>query len=499
MSRRSGSFAFGEPGLRLAAPALCSIFLAALAGCVHMDSLSARISPAPEAAYAPPAGAAAPSVAEPPAAIPPALEATRQHWTLNELVDLGLANNMQTRIAWGAARSAAAAAGAARGSYFPKLSLDANGAKTKGSAVGGRFVYDYSSLTPTAGVTWLLFDFGGRGGLNEEARQALAAANWTQNTAIQNVILQVEQAYYNYLGARSLMEAAQVALKDAAKNLEAAEARHAAGVATLADTLQAKTALSNIQLGLITARGTVLTLKGVLASAVGLPANASFEIEDGLPSTLPLDQASGGVESFIAQAQARRPDLAAARSLALKAEAHVQTVRSDGLPTLNFSGTLGRVYYSTPAQSSSLNAAVLLDIPLFRGFANSYQILQATSDAENAKAQVKKAEQDVILQVWTSYYNVQTAAQTVKTAEDLFATARQSYDVTLAGYKDGVGSILDLLAAETALENGRMQLVQAKALWLTSVVQFAHDTGAIDLPAKTVSEPAPAAGGKGER
>ena len=497
MSRRFVSFAFRPPIARLAALSLALPLV--LAGCVHMDNLAARISPSPQAAWAPSPGAATAAVASPPVAVPPALEATRQHWTLSELVDLGLANNMQTRIAWGAARSAAAALGAVQGAYFPKLSLDASAAKTKGSAVGGRFVYDYSSLTPTAGLTWLLFDFGGRGGLNEEARQALAVANWTQNTAIQNVILQVEQAYYQYLAAKALLQAQEITLKEAAKNLEAAEARHAAGVATLADTLQAKTALSSVQLGVISAQGLNQTLKGVLASAIGLPANAPFDVEDGLPAALPLDQASGAIESFIAQAQARRPDLAAARSLALKAEAHIKTVRSDGLPTLNFTGTLGRIYYSTPAQSSSLNAAVLLDIPLFRGFTNSYQILQATSDAENARAQMKKVEQDVILQVWTSYYSVQTAAQSVKTAQDLFDTARQSYDVTLAGYKDGVGSILDLLAAQSALENGRTQIVQAKAQWLTSVVQFAHDTGTLDLPAKAVSEPVPAAGGKGER
>ena len=466
--------------------------LIASAGCVRMETLTARTSPSPEKAWIPPPAAAAPVVTAPAVAIPPRLEAARQRWSLSDLVDLGLGNNMQTRIAWGAARSAAAALGAAAGAYFPKLAVDVTAAKTKGSAVGGRFVYDYSSLTPTAGLTWLLFDFGGRGGLNEEARQALSAANWTQNTAIQNVILQIEQSYYQYLAAKALIKAQETSLKEAEKNLEAADARHAAGVATLADTLQAKTAYSGARLNLVSTQGLLQALKGALASAVGLPANTSFEVADELAASLPLDQASGAIEKYIAEAETKRPDLAAARALALRADAHVKTVRSDGLPTLAFNGSFGRVYYSTPAQSSSLNAAVLLDIPLSRGLINSYQVLQAQSDAENAKAQMKKVEQDVILQVWTSYYNVRTAAQSITTAQDLFDSAEQTYEVSLAGYKQGVGSILDLLAAQSALENGRLQIVQSKAQWLTSIVQFAHDTGTLDVPD-------PAAGSKGDR
>ncbi len=485
----------GRPGKFWAILLLPLLF----AGCVRMENLAARTAPSPQTAWTPPPDALPPAVATPAVSIPARLDATREHWTLSDLVDLGLGNNMQTRIAWGAARSAAAALGAVHGAYFPKLTVDVNAAKTSGSAVGGRFVFDYSSLTPTAGLTWLLFDFGGRGGLNEEARQALAAANWTQNTAIQNVILQIEQNYYQYLAAKALLQAQDASLKEAEKNLEAANARHAAGVATLADTLQAKTAYSRVRLNLVSTQGLLQALKGALASAVGLPANTPFEVADELAASLPLDQASGAIENYIAEAQSKRPDLAAARALALRAEAHVNTVRSDGLPTLVFNGSLGRVYYSTPAQSNSLSAAVLLDIPLFRGFTNSYQVLQAQSDAENAKAQMKKVEQDVVLQVWTSYYNVRTAAQSITTAQDLYDAAQQSYQVSLAGYKQGVGSILDLLAAQSALENGRLQIVQSKAQWLTSIVQFAHDTGTLDTPGNTPAGPGPAAIGKGER
>lgn len=451
-------------------------------GCVHMDALAPRTSPSPQTFFSPPADAVPRPVETPVFQLPPGLASSKRPWTLAELVDIGLSNNMQTRMAWNAARSAAAALGAARGAFFPRLAVDVNGAKTKGSAVGGLFVFDYSSLTPTAGLNWLLIDFGGRSGLTEEARDALAAANWTQNAVLQNVILLIEQDYYQFVAAQALLAAQETSRGEAEKNLEAAEARRRAGVATLADTLQARTVLSSIQLDLVTTQGLIQTLKGVLANSLGLPADAPFEIAAELPESLPVNAAAGAVERRIAEALARRPDLAAARALALRAAAHVDTVRAQGLPTINFNGSFGRVYYSTPAQSSSLSAALVLDIPLFRGWTVAYQALQAEMDAETARAQLKKTELDIALQVWTSYFSVQTSAQRIRTAQDLLNLAQQSYDVVLGSYKEGVSSILDLLAAQSALENGRVQLVQAKAQWLLALVQFARDSGTLGAP-----------------
>jgi outer membrane protein TolC len=124
-----------------------------------------------------------------------------------------------------------------------------------------------------------------------------------------------------------------------------------------------------------------------------------------------------------------------------------------------------------------------LRIPVFTGWKNTYDVLKAREDAEAARAQVEILSDQVILQVWTSYYNLKTAAQQVKTARDLFASARQSEEVALGRYKAGVGSILDLLTAQTAFASARAQEVQARASWFLAMAQLAHDTGALPPPA----------------
>jgi outer membrane protein len=68
----------------------------------------------------------------------------------------------------------------------------------------------------------------------------------------------------------------------------------------------------------------------------------------------------------------------------------------------------------------------------------------------------------------------------VRTSEDLLASARQSSEAALARYKAGVGSILDLLTAQTALAGARAQRVDARLAWSVSLAQLAHDAGVLD-------------------
>jgi outer membrane protein TolC len=86
--------------------------------------------------------------------------------------------------------------------------------------------------------------------------------------------------------------------------------------------------------------------------------------------------------------------------------------------------------------------------------------------------------------VWTSYFAVKTAAQTVKTSRDLLESAQQAAEVTAGRYKSGVGSILDLLTSQRNLAQARAQDVQARSDWFQSLAQLAHDTGVLGpLPA----------------
>ncbi len=446
-------------------------------------------SPAPETPWSPPPARAvspvpAPQGPAPPTQVPTDFSDRIRRLQVGDVVDLALRNNPSTRQAWANARAAAAAYGAARGAYYPQLDADMTTSRIQTAATAGRVAVQQTVYGPSATLTWLVLDFGGRGGAIEGARQALLAADWTHNASVSDVVLGVEVAFYTYVASRGLVIAQEASLRDAQANLDAAETRRRAGVATVADVLQARTALSQARLALESTEGARQTARGALALSLGYPANFPYDV-DSLITPPPIAAMADSVESIIARAVRDRPDLAAARADAAAAGARVRQLRGARLPSLVVNGTGGFTYVANrPGGGNNYTVGVGLQVPLFNGFAREYQQGQAEELAEAADARAQSLEQ-VTYQVFSAYYALQTAARRVQTAGDLLASAQQSVDAVLARYKGGVGTVLDLLAAQSALADARAQEIQARLAWSTSLAQLAHDAGALDARGST--------------
>lgn len=440
--------------------------LVLLAGCAPRAAL--RPSATPAQAWTPPAPVSVP--ASPPAvALPSPL-------ALVDAVDLALANSPETRSAWHAARAAAARYGAAQGAWWP--TVDGEAAATRGNEATG----DWAS-TASAGLRlgYRLLDFGARGGTVDAARQALIAANWTHGAAINDRVLAVELAYFSHAGALAAHEASASALADAESSLAAAEARHALGLATIADVLQARTAASQARLALQSAAGRVRTSRGALALAMGQPAQSEFAIASGDTLLPALTAEVETVDALIAAALARRPDLQALRAQALAQAAAARAARGALWPSLSLSaGSTRRWLEGTDEPLARESASLVLDLPLFAGLSRRNAARAAALDAEAAAERARGAEQAVAFAVFVAHSDLETAAERLTTSADLLASAEASAAVAAGRYREGVGSVLDLLSAQSALAAARAEAIGARLDWLTAIARLAHAVGALD-------------------
>ncbi len=474
--------------MRPLAPAAAAVLAAALTACATARPeafVASSVPPRPASAWTPPAEAEHPPAAPAPlAGVPAELLSGPKTISLTEAVDIALTTSPVTRSSWLQARSAAAEVGSREGAFWPQVDVAVNLFRENQASLGGASEYPSTTWGPAAALSWTLLDFGGRGADVEEKRQALFAAGYLHNLAVSDVVLAVQTSYYQFQGAKALLVATESSLKQAEENLTAAEERRRAGVATVADVLQAKTSLSERRLELETARGLVETTRGALATALGVPANLPVDVTD-LPDGLRLEGATPTVDELIAEAEKRRPDLAAARSRAMAARSRVASVRSSALPSLVGAGTFSRSYYESPAGAAPFgdnwSLGVAVRWPLFNGFQKVYDRKKAEEDAAAADATTDVLSQQAIYEVWSGYAAVKTAAERIRAAKDLLASATESEQVTLGRYKAGVGGILDLLAAESSLASARATDVQARASFLVSLAQLAHDTGALGL------------------
>ena len=401
--------------------------------------------------------------------------------TLAQVVDRALCNNPQTRAAWASARAQAAQVGVARGGFLPSVTgtVGFNRSRSENS-VG--VATEFNQGTGSLSASYVLFDFGARDAALQAALESLTATNYTLDATLQRIFLSAVQAYFNLFATRAAIDASRIAEQSSAESLKAATARQQAGTTTPADRLQAQTAYSQAVLNRIQAEGNARNAQGALANIMGLDANQVVDLA--LPNLLiPDEQFDRNLEALIAEARKRRPDLAAAEAQVRAAQANVDAARSSGRPVVSLTGNLNAADTSLARPTNTQAVGVTLSIPLFSGHIPAYRTEAARAQAENQEAQRDTLSQQVALDVWQAHANLTTNAQAVRSSADLLASATESERMASGRYRAGVGNIIDVLTAQSALANARQQNIQAIYNWHSARASLARAMGQLDASA----------------
>jgi len=404
--------------------------------------------------------------------VPCAAETDSVPLTLSQAVDNALCANPQTREAWANARAQAALLGVAEAAWLPTVTATAGAARARNNGVAN----DQRSLGLSA--SWLLFDFGARSANIENAKQLLEAANATRDATVQSVFLSAVQAFYQVQSAEASLAAALEAEKAAELSFRAADAKYKVGSAAPADKLQAQTAFSQAQLTRITAEGTLKTAQGTMATVLGRDAHRTVALASN-EQTQPPASFEKDVNALIEEARQRRPDLLASQAQLKAAEASVDAARAAHLPSLSL-GVTGTDLKTGSIDNRTGTLGVTLTVPLFTGFSTTYKVQSAEAQREAKAAQTERLRLQVAQDVWNAWQSLLTATQTVRTTADLIASAEQSDKVARGRYSAGVGSLLEMLNAQSAYATAKQQRVQALYNWNIARTTLAQSMGVLD-------------------
>lgn len=394
--------------------------------------------------------------------------------TLFDVVNIALCNNPQTREMWASARVQAAQVGVNKAAYLPNVALTA-GLNRNWPANGAA----YNQRNVGLSLSYLLYDFGARSANLESAKQLLAAAGFTQDSMVQTIFLAAVQAFYQTQATLAAQDAAHESETAAQASFNAAQARYQAGSATPADKFSAQTAYSQATLNRITAEGNQKNAQGNLANILGLDAPQNIELVMASQQAMP-ENFQRDVSSLIEQARRLRPDLQAAAAQVQAAQASTDAARAAARPTIslgastNYQGVMGNGLSHGSTLGISLNA------PIFSGYAPTYRIRSAEAQVEVKQAQLERLRLQVALDVWTAYQNLTTATQALISTADLLRSATQSEQMALGRYKAGMGIMLDVLNAQSALASARQQDIQARFNWNIGRATLAQAMGNLD-------------------
>lgn len=421
-----------------------------------------------------------------PAAPSAPLPAVDRPLTLPELTEFALQNNPKSRQAWFAARAAAAAVGIERSGDLPQLSALISAQRSESGGQTGNQNPWLTRYGPTVTLNYLLFDFGAGDSRLKAAEYQSLAVSLAQNRVLQDVVFQVEQAYYRLLGFDQLVRSNELFLKSVTTSLDATQRRREGGLATVADVYRAETQVAQAQLNLTRSRGELEKARGALASAVGLPVDAKISVMT-IEKAPPIKEITESLGAILDRAKASRPDLVAAEAQARSARALAEATARSGLPTITVSAQTGRTFYNRDRPFTDTNSIQFnVNIPIFTGFNHTYAVQQAEARAEQAEASRDVLYRQTEMDVWQSYYDVQTAAGGVSTTEVQLRAAQQTAEATLARYQAGFGSLLDLITAQVEESNARVLRIQSYLDWFTAVARLNYSIGASDKSAYAV-------------
>jgi outer membrane protein len=401
------------------------------------------------------------------------------HLSLSDAIDIALCRDPSTRSAWAQAHQQAAALGAAQAAWLPQVQVTGQAQRFYGDhtdATGQTVSSPENSADAAVQLSWTLYDFGARDGKIRSQRYLLDAATSTINSVTQQAILMVVQGYYGSAAADGSLEAARATEEVAERSLEIARALSNGGAGTLADVLQAQTAHDQAVLARVQASAAASTAHGTLAIALGFPANKSIRI-DPQPVPAEVPALTARMSDLMAEAQRQRPDLASAFAQSQSARANIQVARAAGLPTISLVGGHQFAYTQDTPNQNFTTVGVNVSIPIFTGFSTTYGVRQAKAAYEASEAAFEQAQLNVSQGVWNAYYALDSAIQQLPVTSELLQTSQQNQEVSLGRYQAGVGTIVDVLTAQTAASVARQTRVTSELNWQTARAELALALG----------------------
>jgi len=429
------------------------------------------------------------------AALNPPSDAT---YTLAELIDFAESHNPKTQGAWDSARARADALGVARSELYPTVvALAISQTGRQQAFLGDRFYRQtIQSFDLALDLNYTIFDFGGRRGRIDRAKEQLLAADFAFNDAHRRVIYDVAAAYYQVLNGMEQVEAARADVANANAVSQAAEASLKNGLATLPDVLEARSAAARAQYDLQAAIGTEEVARGRLAVALGASPTQPISVQ-ALDQIANPDQAEVSVDEAIDRAVGQRPDMLRQVAEIRSANARVKEAKAAYFPSLRVhvypdpQSLYGMQQQFPWGHTASLDGQLTFSLSwtVFDGGARKNALSEAKHDAQAAEAQASATRDAVENEVWTAYSNVKTAFRQREAAAALLQAASQSYDAALQSYHYGVRNLLDVTEAQRNLAHARSADVLARTQVLSSIAELAFQTADSVEPANAGRRP----------
>jgi len=304
--------------------------------------------------------------------------------------------------------------------------------------------------------------------------QALSGQRLRTTTAQQ--VAAVQRLYLQAVLAQGQRQVAARTLANATQHLREARGLHRAQLALDSDTLRAFVAVANARAPLARLDRTCLVLAAELATRLALPPGAALVLTDSL-TVPPLAYAPPAEAAAVAQALARRPEVAQLDLLAQAQRQQVAVARARALPSLALYGQ-----YSTTSQASEFALQGLrwpqtayvglqLSVPIFNA-TTPLRVEQAHLLEQQTAQQRRALSTQVAGEVRTALAARQAAHDQLAVQDLTVRAAARAYRLVHQRWHLGLASYSNLADAEEQLNRARANRLQACYDYRTAEIDY---------------------------
>jgi outer membrane protein len=312
----------------------------------------------------------------------------------------------------------------------------------------------------------------------KQANYNLKSAQEAVRQSKQLTIFSTKRAFYDCLLAKEFIRVAELALKDAEDLYKNVKNQYDVGLASQFDLLRSEVRVVNLRPQLIQAKNSYETSMLNLKTLLGMEITTPIEVQ----GNLVYKQISPNPEESVTKALQNRPEITQLMYQRKITEQTKIIARSQRLPSLAISGQFNfwadRLRLSSDTWQDYYSINLVLTWPIFNGFGPTARMAQADSSLREIDLTMKGLRDAVAFEVNQAILKIEEANEILLSQEKNVEQAEESLRIANLNYAEGMLTVLDISAAQTALTQARVNYSLAVHDYFVAVADYDRALGA---------------------
>lgn len=337
-----------------------------------------------------------------------------------------------------------------------------------------------NNYTLKATIQQPLFTGGKISGAINAAEYSAEATKMDYERDKSEVIYNIKAAYWNLYRANEFSKFIDENVNQIQTHAKDAENLFKQGMLTNNDVMKVQVQLSDALVRQIDAKNGVKLSMYVLNNTLGLPLGTEIE----LASTIHVsDRSWDTVDQLVKNAFEKRPEVLGMNARVKAGESGLTSARGGWWPQIYL---VGNYNYLRPNQryfptidkfKETWDVTVSLTFDVWNWLQTNYQSTQAQAQLAQAQEGLSVTKDGVMLEVTQNYLSVNQAKQRKAVSEQGVKQAEENYRIMDDKYKKGLAPNSELLDAEVALLQAKLNLTQSLVDYELSMARLSKAIG----------------------